>query len=246
MKKRLLGSLLAALFVMSLMAPAALAEVNGVAVFQGVADVGNDFADGCDKDGGTATGVGIGLLPSGTHTWSLETSFDFAGTGQDGAGVYRGLFEVCGWMDDTVDQVGGAACATTKGYYGRGYAHAANVLDPADDFGLKIYNIGWKAAAGAVLTITGNYQVLQDPADPHGAKKTKQEGTILAVVTAAPTDPPEELPCVLTTAEDFTVVGEAELVQDGGTLPEKAAGKPCATKDDSPNTICAPGPGPKP
>ena len=226
MRKRLFGSFLAALFVVGLLAPAALADVNGVAVFSGTADVGDAFGEGgCNKAGGEATGQGLFLDPalnSNPHTWDLETTFTYVGTpsGQPDTGT----FHVCGWMQGTVAPLG-ASCATTKGYHGVGRATGAT-------FDIKLFNVGWKAAAGNVLPVTGNYRVYSS-----GNTKdvTKLIGNIVATVEVAPTNVPDG--CLTAAAEHFTTVGEAVLIQNGQSKA-KTDPKKCTNEE---GTVCGPG-----
>lgn len=213
MKKRILGGLLAALFIVGLMAPAASASVNGVAVFEGVADVGTNFSPPCTKDGGTASGTGLEVVPSSApHTWSLSAPFNFVGSSQNATpGLYTGDFDVCGWMAGPLGQnIVGASCTTTKGYGGQGLATAGPIK-------IKLFNIGWKAAVGSLLIVNGNYQEYAS----NGTKKAKF-GTILAVVGASPLAVPPAVPPVPclpgSPAEEFTIVGAAVLLNGGPML----------------------------
>lgn len=245
MKKRMLGSLLAAMFVVGLMAPAAFAEVDGVAVFTGTANVGKSFNPACTKLAGTATGIGLPLVPApnqDVHTWDLTgAQFDFVGKTRGGVGQYHGGFHVCGWMDGPLPGLIGASCLSTKGYHGRGQATGTNVNPPGDQFKIKLYNVGWKLAVGAILPVTGNYQMYE--ADGVTKKTTKTTGSIYALVGAAPVNVPDD--CLNQPAQNFTIAGAALLAQDGvdhgKAQPPAPMRKKCA--DGMPNSCPDPGPG---
>lgn len=246
MMKQLIGGLAAATLMLSVLAPAAFAAVEGVAVFEGTAAVGDSFTPACTKGAGMATGKGLGLptdpatAPDLTHknnTWSLSTDFAFVGWSQDGKDVYLGTFQAWGYLGAPLNQqdVVGATCVSTKGQHGVGSADAVGTVDPDRELHIKLFNIGWKAALGGTLLITGNYQELGGEGGP---KKDKM-GTILAVVQAQPDDA-NPIGCVDNTQTAFDVEGAATLLNT-----ETDAGK----HDDDPvfgEKKCAGGPCPEP
>lgn len=242
MKKRLLGGLLAAMVILGVLAPAASAAVDGVAAFVGTAAVGDSFSSTCTKTSSAVTGKGLGLPvegdpPAVTHknnVWNLSTDFNFLGKSQHGADLFVGGFHACGYLGAPLNlkTVVGATCVSTKGQHGIGEAHAVGTADPTKKLDLKIYNVGWKAALGGTLFITGNYQELT----PTGAKKAKH-GILYAVVQAQPDDA-NPLGCLDNTQTTFDVEGVAELTNvffdkgkydDSPFGPKKCAGGPCPT-----------------
>jgi len=243
MKKRILGGLLAAMVVLGVLAPAASADVNGVAAFLGTAQVGDSFSETCTKKDSAVTGKGLGLpvdpnaptngLTHKNNTWRLETSFTFAGLTQDGGDVYDGIFHACGYLGAPLNQkpIVGATCVSTKGQHGIGQADARGLVDTTKELHVKLYNISWKAALGGTLLITGNYQELD-----HSKAKKDKHGILYAIVQAQPDDS-NPTGCLTNEQTTFDVEGVAELTNlaffdkgkydDGPFGPKKCAGGPC-------------------
>lgn len=259
MKKRLLGSLLAAMLVLGILAPAASADTIGSGVFgPGTADVGKFFAanDPCDKSG-LASVQGEGLYLPGTPedmarrgegVWQLSSTFTFVGQSQFGSGVSSGTFNVCGRLESMVENEAvpaaeiGASCGPSKGFEGKGLA-------TSDLVHVKLYNVGWKAVAGNVIPVVGNYQDLQDD----DATKKNKHGNLLALVNVAPADENETLACTGLEgngAKHFAVAGTFSLYQPFSDKGKYDTWKDCKAdgpkdKNAKPGYTDCKGPGPQ-
>jgi hypothetical protein len=247
MKKRILGGLLAAMLILGVLAPAAMADVNGIAFFQGTARVGADFASTCNKTGGVPTGKGLGTLSiteNKNNAWSLAAPFTFVGTTQDGPGVYEGRFNACGYLTAPLNAPApvGASCASTKGHHGIGQATAESTEPLGQKLNIKLFDINWKAAIGGTLLISGSYQERGD----NNVKKAKY-GILYAVVQVAP-DQSNLLGCLDKTQTAFTTIGTADLVNTGATHVDKGkpnSGLPFGTKECGKSGGTCPAPGPR-
>lgn len=239
MKKRLLGGLLAAMLLVGVMAPAANAGVIGVAAFTGTAAVGQNFNGDCNKTNPAAPqGKGLGIDPTEmkNSVFRLVTDFTFVGAdlNEGVGGVYQGTFNVCGWLTAPLNLKPplGASCISTKGHHGVGEAHANSLVPPGADIDFKLFNIGWKASAGPIIPVTGNYQQY----DENNVKKNKL-GNVVALVTVGPdpADPTFPIGCLSNQQSLFLTSGVAELSQPavdfgkpGPVYPEINGPKKCA------------------
>lgn len=245
MTKPLLGGLLALLLVIGPLAPAAMADVNGVAAFDGWLRVGDGFNGECSKNNyPDVRGPGLVLLPvfqQDVRMWRFDATFEFVGASHAArpAGLYSGLLWACGWMDGPLPGLTGPACLAGTAYHGRGGAYAYNALS-SDDFALKLFDVSWQLTAGAVVPLLANYQVY-DGSGP--AKNEKAGGSFYALMHASPVEMPEG--CLFYEAMDHIILGAAAFVHDNRDNrmadPPPPMNKMCANQDD---TACPqPGPG---
>jgi len=169
MRARLLGVGIAAMLMLSVLAPMAYAQNDLGTIGPANATVGEKID--CKKAGGvTPTGRGL-TYPSPKdvqpHTANKDRSYRFVGP-ITSIGFGNGTIDVCGHITSVAGV--GPRCFMSKGYGGRGFARFPGAT-------VKLSNITWKVSGVGTLPITGRADLWD------GANKSK-ESRIYSIVQA--------------------------------------------------------------